>query len=104
MRSGDAPAAADVMRIRITLELSRSDDPLLFDALVALKKGRRRVARLRTLAHDGLMAARLPAASPSDGAKGPSDSDPLEPDGEHDELAPLDPRVTGGLFDVPLAE
>lgn len=42
-------------RLRVTLELNRSDDPMLFDALIVLGKGRRRVARLRTLAHDGLM-------------------------------------------------
>ena len=51
-------------RVRVTLEFSRSDDPLLFDALAGLPKGRRRVARLRTLAHDGLLAAG-PAAGPA---------------------------------------
>ena len=49
-RSADQADGDDGVRIRVTLELSRSDDPLLFDALVSLKKGRRRVARLRTLA------------------------------------------------------
>ncbi|WP_431261883.1 hypothetical protein ACQ859_16635 [Roseateles chitinivorans] len=51
-------------RVRVTLELSRSDDPLLFDALAGLPKGRRRVARLRTLAHDGLLATG-PATGPA---------------------------------------
>ena len=55
----DETRRSQALRIRVTLELSRSDDPLLFDALVQLKKGRRRVARLRTLAHDGLLASQL---------------------------------------------
>ena len=45
----DETRRSQALRIRVTLELSRSDDPLLFDALVQLKKGRRRVPRLRTL-------------------------------------------------------
>ncbi|AEF88856.1 hypothetical protein DelCs14_1836 [Delftia sp. Cs1-4] len=103
MDSDEAPGP-QAMRLRVTLELSRSDDPLLFDALVQLKKGRRRVARLRTLAHDGLLAA-IPQPSAAQ-AQGPAKSVPvdIEHGGERTDLAALDPRVTAGLFDVPLEE
>lgn len=42
--------------IKLTIEFRRGDDPPLFDELSAIPKGRRRIARLRTLAHDGLIA------------------------------------------------
>ncbi|RUP35433.1 MAG: hypothetical protein EKK45_01065 [Curvibacter sp.] len=42
--------------IKLTIEFRRGDDPPLFDELAAIPKGRRRIARLRTLAHDGLIA------------------------------------------------
>lgn len=101
----DETRGSQPLRIRVTLELSRSDDPLLFDALVQLKKGRRRVARLRTLAHDGLLASQLQPsgpAAPAAAQTGPSLGS--EDDGEHADLAAVDPSVTAGLFDVPLRE
>ena len=103
MHSDDAPGP-EALRIRVTLELSRSDDPLLFDELVQLKKGRRRVGRLRVLAHDGLLAAQHqpPGFTPA----GPEGAlvDAIDDRGEQAELAPLDPRVTASLFDAPLQE
>jgi len=59
----DETRRSQALRIRVTLELSRSDDPLLFDALVQLKKGRRRVARLRTSI--ARVTARYMACSPT---------------------------------------
>ncbi len=104
MHSDDAPGP-EALRIRVTLELSRSDDPLLFDALVQLKKGRRRVGRLRVLAHDGLLAAQHqpPSFTPAGPGQGAL-ADAIDDSGEQAKLAPLDPRVTAGLFDVPLQE
>lgn len=111
MDRADVPEGDDGTRVRVTLELSRSDDPLLFDALVALKKGRRRVARLRMLAHDGLLAAQVLAAAPdtrtvpvpsADEASGASGASGVSEEGEREALAPLAPEVTGGLFDAPL--
>lgn len=102
-RSADPSDGVDGERIRVTLELSRSDDPLLFDALVSLKKGRRRVARLRTLAHDGLLAAKsLAAGAPAEQGHVPLQQPGDELDGERRELADLDPGVTGGVFGPPV--
>lgn len=92
---GRAPRAA--ARIRVTLDLCRSDDPLLYDALAALAKGRRRVARLRTLAHDGLAASAGLVAVPSVGVAAP-ENDPVE----QGELASVPPTVTRALFEPPL--
>jgi len=104
-RNADAADGGGGVRIRVTLELSRSDDPLLFDALVSLKKGRRRVARLRTLAHDGLLAAKsLSAAAPAHQGQAPPQHPGDDLDGEQRELADLDPRVTGGVFGPPVDE
>lgn len=104
MDSDDAPGA-QAQRIRVTLELSRSDDPLLFDALVQLSKGRRRVARLRTLAHDGLLAAQPnPSALASQAPARSNHAVDLGDGGERADLAALDPQVTAALFDAPLQE
>ncbi|MCG2583873.1 hypothetical protein [Massilia sp. TS11] len=43
-------------RIRLNFELDRQDNPRLFDELMRFTKGPKRVNRLRTLAHDGLLA------------------------------------------------
>lgn len=104
MRSDDA-AGLTGQRIRVTLEFSRSDDPLLFDALVQLKKGRRRVARLRTLAHDGLLAAVTKPGTPSHiAAERPGIPWDLVDTGERSGLAVLDSKLTAGIFDAPLDE
>jgi len=104
MDSDEAPGA-QALRIRVTLELSRSDDPLLFDALLQLKKGRRRVARLRTLAHDGLLVALPVPSAPAVQTPVQAGTDlDSEGGGERTDLAALDPGVTAGLFDAPLRE
>jgi hypothetical protein len=41
--------------LRVVLEFSRDDHPMLFDELVRFPKGQRRVNRLRLLAYDGLL-------------------------------------------------
>jgi len=42
--------------ITLRFELERTDNPLLYDDLIRVKKGAKRVNRLRTLAHHGLIA------------------------------------------------
>lgn len=97
LRSSDGPAAGNAERIRVTLDVCRSDDPLLYDALASLAKGRRRVARLRTLAHDGLVRnLGLVAVASADLAA--AEKDPVE----RSELAAVPPAVTRALFEPPL--
>ena len=56
-----------VMRMRF--ELERDDNPPLFDELMKFTKGTKRLNRLRTLAHEGLLAQRgwsAPTGSPGE--------------------------------------
>ncbi len=47
--------------IRLLFEMSREDNPPLYDDLVRFAKGSKRVNRLRLLAHEGLRAVSAPA-------------------------------------------
>jgi hypothetical protein len=126
-RRSDPATQRSVERIRITLEFSRSDDPRLFQALAALPKGRRRVALLRTLAHDGLAQAQttrradVPGRDPDgsglmagygldseretggggrDDVAAPRQGNSLVVENvEQPELATLAPEITAGIFD-----
>jgi hypothetical protein len=51
-----ATGRESVMRMRF--ELERDDNPPLFDELMKFTKGTKRLNRLRTLAHEGLLAQR----------------------------------------------
>ena len=42
--------------VRLLFEMTRDDNPRLYDDLVRFNKGTKRVNRLRFLAHEGLMA------------------------------------------------
>ena len=42
--------------VKLLFELSRDDNPRLFDDLMRFNKGPKRVNRLRFLAHEGLLA------------------------------------------------
>lgn len=42
-------------RIRMVFVLERADNPPLFDELIAFRQGVKRLNRLRTLAHEGLI-------------------------------------------------
>ena len=53
---GAASGHEHVMRMRF--ELERADNPPLFDELMKFTKGTKRLNRLRTLAHEGLLAQR----------------------------------------------
>ncbi|MBN9206181.1 hypothetical protein [Methylibium petroleiphilum] len=52
-------SATDTKRdhsVRLLFELSRDDNPRLFDDLMRFNKGPKRVNRLRFLAHEGLLS------------------------------------------------
>ncbi|WP_156374289.1 hypothetical protein [Pseudorhodoferax sp. Leaf274] len=97
LRSSDGSGQGNAERIRVTLDVCRSDDPLLYDALAALAKGRRRVARLRTLAHDGL-ATNLGLVAVASVGVATAEKEPVE----RGELAKVPPAVTRALFEPPL--
>jgi hypothetical protein len=42
--------------VRLFFEMTRDDNPRLYDDLIRFNKGTKRVNRLRFLAHEGLMA------------------------------------------------
>jgi len=63
--------------LKITLELERADNPPLYQDLVQFPKGSRRVNRLRTLAHAGLIAQSAVPTSPP--AAPPACSVPQDP-------------------------
>lgn len=60
-------ATADDTPVRLLFEMTRDDNPRLYDDLIRFNKGTKRVNRLRFLAHEGLLAQNwvlAPAASP----------------------------------------
>jgi len=64
--------------VRLLFEMTREDNPRLYDDLIRFNKGTKRVNRLRFLAHEGLLAQNwmlVPAAggiSQSPGAAQPA--------------------------------
>ncbi|MDZ7855742.1 hypothetical protein [Sphaerotilus sp.] len=52
-------AATSEGPLRMQFELSRDDDPSLYDDMVRFKKGTKRINRLRFLAHEGMVAQTL---------------------------------------------
>ena len=77
--------------IRLLFELERADNPRLYDDLIQFKKGIKRVNRLRTLAHEGLLAQYWPAGFTGAGnAMARRDRD--------------DSALTSPIFDEPLTE
>lgn len=64
--------------IRLLFELERADNPRLYDELTSFRQGVKRVNRLRTLAHEGLLSQYLRpgwGGQPSDGQGGAASSD-----------------------------
>lgn len=60
-------ATADDTPVRLLFEMTRDDNPRLYDDLIRFNKGTKRVNRLRFLAHEGLLAQNwvlAPVASP----------------------------------------
>ena len=50
------PARSGVGTLRMLFEISRDDNPRLYDDLLRFNKGPKRVNRLRFLAYEGLLA------------------------------------------------
>lgn len=83
--------------IRLVFELEREDDPRLYDDLIRFNKGQRRVNRLRTLAHDGVLVGVLPTADAARLAP------PVGVDVVAQHATPS-PALTGAAFDEPIGE
>lgn len=49
-------ADTDQEPVRLLFEMTREDNPRLYDDLIRFNKGTKRVNRLRFLAHEGLLA------------------------------------------------
>jgi hypothetical protein len=49
-------ATMNVERVRLLFEMTRDDNPRLYDDLIRFNKGTKPVNRLRFLAHEGLLA------------------------------------------------
>lgn len=87
----NAREKAALKPVRLVFELSRADNPRLFDELVQFPQGVKRVNRLRVLAYDGLLAQYGVFALGSG-------STPVPPP------APPVAEVTNGLFEPALKE
>lgn len=77
--------------VRLVFELSRADNPRLFDELIQFPQGVKRVNRLRVLAYDGLLAQYGVFALSSAAATAPTPSAPVA-------------EVTNVLFEPALKE
>lgn len=84
--------------LRMQFELSRDDDPSLYDDLVRFKKGTKRINRLRFLAHEGMVAETMVRAGLV--VRGGTAPPPAMAPGNHglDESEPS-VKVTAGMFD-----
>ncbi|MCD9026834.1 hypothetical protein LDO26_01205 [Luteimonas sp. BDR2-5] len=78
--------------IRMVFEMTREEHPRLYDDLARFPKGTRRINRLRTLAHDGLLV-QLGFESQVAPEKGT---------GPEEEPPPA--RLTNQIFEPPLSE
>lgn len=79
--------------VRLFFEMTRDDNPRLYDDLVRFNKGTKRVNRLRFLAHEGLMAQQWLAVH---GGAGPA-TRPSGTEGANLSVA----RHTNQAFDEP---
>lgn len=77
--------------VRLVFELSRADNPRLFDELVQFPQGVKRVNRLRVLAYDGLLAQHGVFVLQGEVVSAPSVSSPVA-------------EVTNSLFEPALKE
>lgn len=82
-------------RIRLVFELERADNPRLYEDLSQFKKGSKRVNRLRTLAHEGLLAQIWSARGGAPIGEGYGDGLRVDVGGA---------SVTNQVFDDPLME
>lgn len=89
----------DVGPVSMLFEMTRDDNPRLYDDLMRFNKGTKRVNRLRFLAHEGLLAQNwmlIPAAA--------TPTEPRSVGAGSDGLDLGDPSLTNQSFARPLAE
>lgn len=84
--------------MRLSFELDREDNPPLYDELMRFPKGTRRVNRLRTLAHEGLMAQSTRCADDIPAQPARPAAKPAPPKPKQDEAA----QASLELFGPPL--
>jgi hypothetical protein len=87
--------------LSMLFEMSRDDNPRLYDDLVRFNKGPKRVNRLRFLAHEGLLAQGW-ALVPATTVAAPAVATPPAPATTAVDLG--DPALTNALFSPPLQE
>ncbi len=87
--------------IRLLFEMSRDDNPPLYDDLIRFSKGVKRVNRLRLLAHEGLRAVTAPAPPT---ARGTATVGPEGPPSGAVEGAFGSGAITDVVFTEPLSE
>lgn len=96
-----ASTAGNRYVIRMRFELERDDNPPLFDELMKFAKGTKRLNRLRTLAHEGLVAQRgwiLPTTAGTGHSK--SDGDEQRRDASDSVLSAASNELFGPAIDA----
>lgn len=83
--------------VRLLFEMTREDNPRLYDDLIRFNKGTKRVNRLRFLAHEGLLAQHW-TAMPAMAAAYPVVALPAQASASVD---PATARHTNHAFSVP---
>ena len=81
--------------VRLLFEMTRDDNPRLYDDLIRFNKGTKRVNRLRFLAHEGLIAQHWM------GAQGVSAVGPLASPASDPSVRPSVARHTNQVFEAP---
>lgn len=83
--------------VRLLFEMTREDNPRLYDDLIRFNKGTKRVNRLRFLAHEGLLAQNWMLVPVGGGAA----QGPAAPSGSHTSVNPITAGHVIQAFDVP---
>lgn len=90
-------------QLRMQFELSRKDDPSLYDDLVRFKKGTKRINRLRFLAHEGMVAQAVVQGTTA-ARSGPSPAPAMVPSGHGLDGHGPNVTVTASMFDGGVAD
>lgn len=86
--------------VRLLFEMTREDNPRLYDDLIRFNKGTKRVNRLRFLAHEGLLAQNW-TLMPTAGASSQTAASALQAPSK------VNPAVAGHVlqaFDAPMVD
>ena len=83
--------------VRLLFEMTRDDNPRLYDDLIRFNKGTKRVNRLRLLAHEGLLAQHWMVAPVGIGMPVMASAVPPASPG----VNPVAARHTNHAFDAP---